>query len=79
MDSIDSSCNEVKQNYDNCFNKWYTDKYLAGKFEPGEEPCSDLFKKYKLCLDEALKLKKIDPEELLNAIPAKGVRDEEGT
>ena len=79
MDSIDTSCNEVKHSYDNCFNKWYTDKFLVGKWESGEEPCSELFKIYKQCLDGALEAKKIDPEELLKAIPAKGVHDEEET
>jgi len=69
MDSIDKECNPVKHEYDSCFNKWYTEEFLSGKYKAlpdGEEPCSELFKKYKTCLMRGLKAKNMNVDELVN-------------
>ena len=52
MDSIDKTCTPLKQQYDQCFNKWYLDKFLTGqhKEKDGDEPCAQLFKQYKACV-----------------------------
>lgn len=56
--SLAPECNEVKERYDSCFLKWYSDKYLRG--ESTTDECQSLFKKYKACLDKALKERNID-------------------
>ncbi|KAH8555562.1 mitochondrial distribution/morphology family 35/apoptosis [Umbelopsis sp. PMI_123] len=55
--SIGSECTELKQKYDSCFNKWYSEKFLKGDTTP---ECEDLFKDYKACVMVALKEKQID-------------------
>ncbi|TVY30854.1 Mitochondrial distribution and morphology protein [Lachnellula hyalina] len=56
--SLAPECNEVKERYDSCFLKWYSEKYLRGKGKTDE--CSALFKDYKHCLTNALKERGID-------------------
>lgn len=50
--SFAPECTELKQNYDSCFNQWYTEKFLAGKKISNE--CSEKWKEYKTCVDAAL-------------------------
>ena len=52
MDSIDITCTPLKQEYDQCFNKWYSEKFLNGQWnqKDGSEPCAELFKKYNACV-----------------------------
>lgn len=45
--SIGPECTELKQKYDTCFNKWYSEKFLKGDTTP---ECEDLFKDYKACV-----------------------------
>jgi TRIAP1/MDM35 family protein len=45
--SIGAECTELKQKYDTCFNKWYSEKFLKGDTTP---ECEDLFKDYKACV-----------------------------
>ncbi|KIW69589.1 hypothetical protein PV04_05459 [Phialophora macrospora] len=56
--SLASECNEVKEKYDTCFLKWYSEKYLRGNSSTDE--CEPLFKQYRSCLTKALKDKGID-------------------
>ncbi|KIX07632.1 uncharacterized protein Z518_02285 [Rhinocladiella mackenziei CBS 650.93] len=56
--SLASECNEVKEKYDTCFLKWYSEKYIRGNSSTDE--CEPLFKQYKTCLTKALKEKGID-------------------
>ncbi|TVY15083.1 Mitochondrial distribution and morphology protein 35 [Lachnellula arida] len=61
--SLAPECNEVKERYDSCFLKWYSEtdlpaEYLRGKGKTDE--CSALFKDYKHCLTSALKERGID-------------------
>ncbi|KAG9829888.1 hypothetical protein KCU98_g7895, partial [Aureobasidium melanogenum] len=56
--SLAPECNEVKERYDSCFLKWYSEKYLRGTATTDE--CEPLFAKYKQCLSRALKERGID-------------------
>ncbi|TGO23719.1 hypothetical protein BPAE_0123g00090 [Botrytis paeoniae] len=56
--SLAPECNEVKERYDSCFLKWYSEKYLRGKGTTDE--CESLFKEYRKCLTGALKERGID-------------------
>ncbi|KAI8847212.1 mitochondrial distribution/morphology family 35/apoptosis, partial [Chytridium lagenaria] len=50
-------CQDLKQRYDQCFNKWYSEKFLKGE---RDEECEDLFKLYRACVWKAIKDKNID-------------------
>ncbi|KAI9929192.1 hypothetical protein ASPWEDRAFT_106364 [Aspergillus wentii DTO 134E9] len=56
--SIAPECNDIKEKYDSCFLKWYSEKYLRGNTTSNE--CEDLFSKYKKCLNISLKEKGIE-------------------
>ncbi|KAL3453904.1 mitochondrial distribution/morphology family 35/apoptosis [Aspergillus insuetus] len=56
--SIAPECNDIKEKYDTCFLKWYSEKYLRGNTTSNE--CEDLFAKYKTCLTKTLKERGID-------------------
>ncbi|KAI8977145.1 hypothetical protein BDF20DRAFT_873251 [Mycotypha africana] len=45
--SIGVNCTELKKKYDNCFNKWYSEKFLKGDTTP---ECEELFKDYRACV-----------------------------
>ncbi|KAF9126908.1 Mitochondrial distribution and morphology protein 35 [Mortierella sp. 14UC] len=55
--SIGEKCTQIKQEYDGCFNSWYSEKFLKGDASP---QCDDLFFKYKECLLKTLEEKKLD-------------------
>ncbi|KAJ0147186.1 Mitochondrial distribution and morphology protein 35 [Colletotrichum tanaceti] len=57
--SLAPECNEVKERYDTCFLKWYSEKYLRSSGTDNNE-CADLFKNYQKCLTVALKERGID-------------------
>ena len=48
MNSISPECQELKTQYDACFNKWFKDKYLKGY--PQDTMCAALFKSYQNCV-----------------------------
>ena len=48
MNSISDECNDLKKNYDACFNSWYTESFLRG--ETKSEPCKELFESYRACV-----------------------------
>ncbi|KAF2219842.1 mitochondrial distribution/morphology family 35/apoptosis [Elsinoe ampelina] len=56
--SLAPECNDVKERYDSCFLKWYSEKFLRGTAK--EDECEPLFKQYKTCLSAALKERGID-------------------
>ncbi|KAI5309118.1 Mitochondrial distribution and morphology protein 35 [Ascosphaera atra] len=56
--SLAPECNEVKERYDSCFLKWYSEKYLRGNTDAKD--CEKLFQEYKTCLTKTLKEKGID-------------------
>lgn len=45
--SVGPDCTELKQKYDACFNKWYSEKFLKGDTRP---ECEELFKDYRACV-----------------------------
>ncbi|KAM3534472.1 hypothetical protein MY4038_002300 [Beauveria bassiana] len=57
--SLAPECNEIKERYDTCFLKWYSEKYLRGAEKDNKE-CELLFKQYQTCLGVALKQRGID-------------------
>ncbi|AEO67989.1 uncharacterized protein THITE_2117243 [Thermothielavioides terrestris NRRL 8126] len=57
--SLAPECNELKERYDTCFLKWYSEKYLRGIGTTDNNECSTLFKEYSTCL-QALKERGID-------------------
>ena len=48
MNSISPECQELKTQYDACFNKWFKEKFLKG--QPDDAMCSALFKNYQSCV-----------------------------
>ncbi|TSM28167.1 TP53-regulated inhibitor of apoptosis 1 [Bagarius yarrelli] len=48
MNSVGEGCTELKREYDQCFNRWFADKFLKG--DRGEDPCIEVFKKYQSCV-----------------------------
>lgn len=57
--SFAPECTEAKTKYDNCFNGWYTEKFLKGKSMQNE--CEDLWHEYKECIDLHLMKRGIKP------------------
>ncbi|KAK4124488.1 UPF0203-domain-containing protein [Parathielavia appendiculata] len=58
--SLAPECNEIKERYDTCFLKWYSEKYLRGIGTTDNNECAGLFKEYSTCLQGALKERGID-------------------
>lgn len=57
MNSLSKKCQEAKEKYDSCFNKWFSEKYLKGKID---NECEELFKEYQKCIKEAVAEHKIE-------------------
>ena len=57
MESISADCQELKKEYDTCFNNWFKDSFLKGK---SEDTCAPLFKVYQTCVKNAIKQKGIE-------------------
>lgn len=48
MNSVGEACTELKREYDQCFNRWFAEKFLKG--DSADDPCGQLFKRYQLCV-----------------------------
>lgn len=48
-DSFAPECTEAKKAYDNCFNIWYSEKFLKGKSDKNE--CEETWKLYEACVN----------------------------
>jgi hypothetical protein len=48
MNSIGENCNELKEQYDNCFLKWFSGRFLKG--DTNDEMCAPFFKVYQQCV-----------------------------
>jgi len=48
MSSISPSCQALKDEYDACFNSWFSEHYLKG--DTTADMCTNLFKKYQACI-----------------------------
>lgn len=57
MNSLSKKCQEAKEQYDACFNKWFSEKYLKGKID---DECEGFFKVYQKCIKEAVSEHKIE-------------------
>ncbi|EDO32160.1 predicted protein [Nematostella vectensis] len=62
MNSVGEECNELKREYDACFNVWYTDYFLKGDRQT--TPCKEMFEKYRTCVMKAIKEKNISIDEI---------------
>ncbi|CAG2114172.1 unnamed protein product [Medioppia subpectinata] len=60
MNSIGKDCNDLKKEYEQCFNTWFADKYLKGQTNGSDQMCDQLFKRYQNCVKKALSEQKID-------------------
>uniref|UniRef100_A0A670JRN2 TP53 regulated inhibitor of apoptosis 1 n=2 Tax=Podarcis TaxID=42163 RepID=A0A670JRN2_PODMU len=73
MNSVGEACTEMKREYDQCFNRWFAEKFLKGEGGDGSgDPCAQLFKRYQLCVQKAIKEKDIPIEGLEFMGPSKG-------
>ncbi|XP_061683344.1 TP53-regulated inhibitor of apoptosis 1 [Syngnathoides biaculeatus] len=75
MNSVGEACADLKREYDQCFNRWFADKFLKG--ERGAEPCADSFRLYQRCVQKAIKDKDIPVDGLDFMGPAKD-KDKDG-
>lgn len=57
--SFAPECTPAKTKYDECFNHWYSEKFLKAKSMENE--CADLWQDYMTCIDAALAKQKIKP------------------
>lgn len=57
--SFAPECTDLKTKYDDCFNEWYTEKFLKGKSLQNE--CTELWDTYITCVNTALAQKNIKP------------------
>lgn len=48
LNSFHPECNKLKQQYDQCFNAWFTEHYMTGDYNNDE--CQKLFKIYTDCV-----------------------------
>lgn len=48
MNSIGPECNDLKKEYDACFNVWYSESFLKGEYK--SDPCGELLKSYRSCV-----------------------------
>lgn len=72
-ESISSECTQLRLDYDNCFNKWFKDVFLAndGENDLGNEKiCEPEFNKYHECLFNAIA--KIDEASSTSATDSDG-------
>lgn len=61
MNSVGPECNELKKQYDACFNTWFAEQFLKGNTK---DACSSLFKNYQDCVMDAIKRQNIDVQEI---------------
>lgn len=61
MNSVGEECLPLKKAYEECFNKWFSEKFLKGL---AEDTCSEPFRVYKDCVKKAIKDKNLDLWEL---------------
>ncbi|GLT72769.1 hypothetical protein SLA2020_446730 [Shorea laevis] len=66
--SSTSPCAHLRAAYHNCFNRWYSEKFLKGQWE--KEECVSEWQKYRACLSEHL-----DDKHLSRFLEAEAVVD----
>lgn len=48
MSSLGGICNDVKNQYDTCFNTWFSEKFLKG--DTNDSMCAPLYNVYQQCM-----------------------------
>lgn len=48
MNSIGEACNDLKKEYDACFNTWFAEHFLKGN--TNDSMCAPMFKVYQTCV-----------------------------
>lgn len=48
LNSFHPECNDLKQQYDDCFNVWFTEHYMNGHYN--NEECQKIFGMYTDCV-----------------------------
>ncbi|XP_075978167.1 TP53-regulated inhibitor of apoptosis 1-like [Anticarsia gemmatalis] len=62
MNSIGEECTELKKKYDDCFNSWFSERFLKGDHD--DSMCAGIFKVYQDCVKNAMKQQNIDFKEI---------------
>ncbi|KAI8436669.1 hypothetical protein MSG28_010157 [Choristoneura fumiferana] len=62
MNSIGEECTDLKKKYDDCFNSWFTERFLKGDHD--DSMCAGIFKIYQECVKNAMKQQNIDFKEI---------------
>ncbi|XP_065368155.1 TP53-regulated inhibitor of apoptosis 1-like [Calliphora vicina] len=62
MNSLGDDCNELKKKYDECFNLWFSERYLKG--DNDDSMCAPIFKVYQECVKKAMQEQKIELREI---------------
>lgn len=70
MNSVGEACTELKREYDQCFNRWFAEKFLKG--DSAGDPCGQLFKRYQLCVQVGAGRALADPSERRPGQPRSG-------
>ncbi|CAL9684574.1 unnamed protein product [Knipowitschia caucasica] len=60
MNSVGEACTDLKREYDQCFNRWFAEKFLKG--DRSADPCAESFRTYQRCVQRAIKDKDIPVE-----------------
>ncbi|XP_022814144.1 TP53-regulated inhibitor of apoptosis 1-like [Spodoptera litura] len=62
MNSIGEECTELKKKYDDCFNSWFSERFLKGDHD--DSVCAGIFKVYQDCVKNAMKQQNIEFKEI---------------
>uniref|UniRef100_A0A8D8Y7F6 TP53-regulated inhibitor of apoptosis 1 n=1 Tax=Cacopsylla melanoneura TaxID=428564 RepID=A0A8D8Y7F6_9HEMI len=63
MNSVSKECTQLKHSYDECFQMWFTERFLKG--DTDDSMCSSLLKVYQTCVHKAMREHQIDFSEVL--------------
>lgn len=62
MNSIGDACKKLKDEYDACFNTWFSEHFLRGN--TNDSMCEPLFRVYQHCVKRAMKEQNIEIQEV---------------
>ncbi|KAH1002956.1 TP53-regulated inhibitor of apoptosis 1 [Dendroctonus ponderosae] len=62
MNSIGEACTDLKKQYDDCFNSWFSDHFLKGR--TNDSMCAPMFKVYQDCVKKAIKAHNLDLDDV---------------
>jgi len=48
LNSFHPECNDLKHQYDQCFNEWFTEHYMNGRYK--NNACQHIFEMYTSCV-----------------------------